>query len=255
MGDSVPSVSILGVKVHDVTMPEALDRVSDFIASRAPHLIVTLGTEMVMGARRDRSLLNLVNGAALVIPDGGGLIWASRRFGTPLREKVAGIDFLQEICRLSGDRGWKLFFVGGKPGIAAAAAEKIRSRFPGAIIVGTHDGYTGVDEMLPALQEAKPDVVFAGMGFPRQERWLLELMSAAPPIPVGVGVGGSFDVLAGKLQRAPAWMIRLNLEWLFRFFQEPKRFRRIFNIPAFMLQTYLGMVTRKPQAGRHSKTI
>lgn len=231
-------VTILGVRVHDLTMAEALAHIERFVSSESPHLVVTLGTEMVMAAQGNREFRRIINEASLVLPDGGGLIWASRRLGDPLREKVAGIDVLCELCRLSGSKGWKIFFLGGKPGVAETAAANIRVRFPEARIVGTHHGYFEDREVLPILEKARPEIVCAGMGFPRQERWLSTHLPALG-IPVGMGVGGSFDVLGGKLKRAPPWMRDLNLEWLFRFVQEPRRLKRIFSIPLFMGKIWL----------------
>ncbi len=227
------SIMMLGIQVHNVTMKETVERIETFVRERGPHLIVTLGTEMVVDAQKNAKFRETVNQASLVLPDGGGLVWASRVLGEPLRERVAGIDLIQAISKESGEKRWKIFLLGGKPGIADAAASELTRKFPGVNIVGIHHGYFRDEEVLPILEKVKPDILLAGMGFPRQEFWLSEHL-ASLGIPVGIGVGGSFDVLAGRLKRAPAWMIRFNLEWLFRFFQQPTRFRRMLKIPYFI---------------------
>lgn len=232
-----PIVTLLGTKVHSLSMNNALNEIENFIGERKSRLIITLGTEMIIEAQKNEAFRRLVNQADLVLPDGGGLIWASRVLGTPLHEKIAGIELLENLCRLSKEKKWKLFFLGGKPGIAELAALKIKSRYPNATIVGIEHGYFDENKILPELAAAKPDILFCGLGSPKQEFWLSNHLKVLG-IPVGMGVGGSFDVLAGKLKRAPKWMINLNLEWLFRFFQEPKRFRRILKIPYFMMLIY-----------------
>lgn len=231
------SLSILGVTVHKVTQQESLSRIEELIHSGGSHLVVTLGTEMVMTAQRNSRFREIVNSASLAIPDGGGLVWASRRLKNPLPEKVAGIELLESICRVSEKKRWKIFLLGGEPGIAEAAAQNLRKRFPDVPLAGTHHGYFREEEILPILNSAQPQILFAGLGSPRQELWLHEHL-ASLKIPVGIGIGGSLDVFAGKLRRAPLWMRNFNLEWLYRFFQEPKRFQRILNIPFFMGKIY-----------------
>lgn len=238
-------IRILNIPVCDVTVSEALAIISEYIGSKQPHLIVTLGTEMVMAAQKNLEFRNVIESASLVLPDGGGLLWASRRLKTPLREKAAGIELIRRICSASAQKNWRLFFLGGAPGIAQTAGDKLRRQFPGLNIVGIHHGYFQEDnEILNKIMEAKPDILLAALGFPRQEIWLNQHLSHLK-IPVGIGVGGSFDVIAGKLKRAPNWMIRLNLEWLFRFFQEPRRYKRILNIPVFMSRVYREVLRKR----------
>jgi N-acetylglucosaminyldiphosphoundecaprenol N-acetyl-beta-D-mannosaminyltransferase len=227
-------ILILGIPVHRITMQEALLQIEKFIRSKKSHLVITLGTEMVVAARKNHELQRLIHSASLVVPDGGGLLWASRRLGKPLPEKVAGIELVEKLCALSGEKNWKLFFLGGKPGIAEKTVLHLKEKFPNLNVAGFYHGYFKDEEVLPLLQSAKPDILFAGLGFPKQEQWLSKHLEALQ-IPVGIGVGGSFDVLSGNLKRAPAFFLRLNLEWLFRFLQEPRRFKRILSIPLFML--------------------
>jgi N-acetylglucosaminyldiphosphoundecaprenol N-acetyl-beta-D-mannosaminyltransferase len=234
---TLPTVEILGVKIHNVVMGKAIECIEEMIHSGKSNLVITLGTEMVMVAQNNPNFRDLVNRSPLVLPDGGGLLWASKVLGTPLQERIAGIDLLESLCKLSQEKQWKIFFLGGKPGIAELASQKIRIKFPKINILGTHHGFFSQTEISSILKNQKPDILFAGLGAPRQEFWLEENLHAFG-IPVGIGVGGSFDVLAGKLRRAPAWMMQLYLEWLFRFYQEPKRFRRIMKIPLFMLRIY-----------------
>lgn len=231
----IKSISVLGVRADDVTMDEAVEAIESFVRSGKPHLIVTLAAEMVMAAQSDDRLKTLINDAALVVPDGGGIVWAARRIGTPIRGKVAGVELIEKLCSVSADKGWKLFFLGGKPGVAEAAAAAIGKKYPGTRIIGVHHGYFKDEEIVPILERTKPDILLAGLGFPKQEAWLAEHLPRLG-IPAGIGVGGSFDVHSGKLKRAPRWMIALNLEWCFRLLQEPRRLMRMLSIPAFMLR-------------------
>jgi len=229
-------LKILGVKVHNVSLMETLSKIENFIKQGGCNLIVTLGTEMVMNAQKNQEFKNIVNSASLVCADGAGLLWATKRYGKQLKEKVAGVELFEEIVRLSGEKNWKLFFLGADEGIAETAKNRLIEKYPGANIVGTHNGYFKNDnEIKDILKQAKPDILFLALGSPKQENWYNNHAKELN-IPVGIGVGGSFDVFAGKVSRAPKWMIKYSLEWLYRLLCQPSRWKRMLALPLFMIK-------------------
>lgn len=234
-------ISLFGVRVDAVTMTEATALAAEFINCRQTHLIVTVNTEMVMLARQDHDLKHIINNAALAVPDGAGIVWAARRFGRPLPERVAGFDLVMHLLALAPQRGYKLFFLGGAPGVAEAAAAAACSLFPGLIIVGTHHGYFSADQdgqIVKQIAASQADILLAALGVPKQEKWLWNNM-AHLPVPLLMGVGGTFDVLAGVAKRAPMWMQRVGLEWFYRLLKEPWRARRMMVLPRFAWQVLL----------------
>lgn len=243
--DTVP---ILGLPVHCVSTDDALAFFEHAIAAspRVPRHVVTADASMAVLARRDPELRTIITGADLVTPDGAGILWASRLLRTPLTHKVSGVDLVAYACRLSAERGWRLFFLGAAPGVAEEAAERLRARFPGAQIVGTHDGYFSPSQeeaVLRQIQEAQPDILFVAFGIPRQEKWIMQHKSALA-IPVSLGIGGSFDVHSGRVQRAPVWMQNHGMEWLHRLAANPKKIGKVMTLPEFVLlalrQRFLG---------------
>jgi N-acetylglucosaminyldiphosphoundecaprenol N-acetyl-beta-D-mannosaminyltransferase len=222
-------IRILGVGIDPVTMAEALSRVEGLLDGARPSQVITANPEMVMLARRNKPFAQVFQEAALVVPDGYGLIWASRFLGRPLPERVAGIDLLDNLAALAARRRYGLFLLGAREGVAAEAAAELQRRHPGLIIAGFHHGYFTPDEerqVLDRIREARPHILAVGLGTPRQELWLAR-HQASLQVPIGIGVGGSFDVLAGRVQRAPRWMQARGLEWLYRLLREPWRYRRV----------------------------
>lgn len=228
---------ILGNRVDSLTLAGAVARVGDFIASGSPHHIVTMNAEIAYLAYREPRLQEVINRAHLVTADGSGIVWAARTLGSPLPERVTGIDLLQALAAEGARRGWRFFLYGAAPGVAAAAAERLRQEHPGLVIAGTSHGYLGPDA-IPILKEeikaARPQILLVGLGAPKQEYWIAAHLQELQ-VPVAMGVGGSFDVLAGRVKRAPAWVQRLNLEWLYRVIKEPKRVKRALALPKFMM--------------------
>ncbi len=228
-------ISVLGVKVKDITVSETAELIEKFVLERdKPHLIVTLGTEMVMASQKDSDIRDLINGASLVCADGAGVVWGARKAGLKLREKAAGVEILEEVVKRSSESKLRIFLLGAKPGTAEKTAENLKKKYPNCNIVGTYHGYFKDDsEPIDIVKKAKPDVIFTALGFPKQEKWYLNHAKELD-IPVGMGVGGSFDVLSGKIERAPMWMRKLSLEWLYRLIKEPSRFGRMMSIPKFI---------------------
>ena len=229
-------ISVLGVKVNDITVSETAELIEQFVKEQdKPHLIVTLGTEMVMASQKDSDIKNLINNASLVCADGVGVVWGARKAGLKLREKAAGVEILEEVVKRSSESKLRIFLLGAEPGTAEKTAENLRNKYPNCNIVGTFHGYFKEDsEPIEIIKKAKPDVIFTALGFPKQEKWYLSHAQELK-IPVGMGVGGSFDVLSGKIDRAPMWMRKLSLEWLYRLIKEPSRFKRMMSIPKFIL--------------------
>ncbi|MCL6561049.1 MAG: WecB/TagA/CpsF family glycosyltransferase [Firmicutes bacterium] len=253
-------VNLLGAWIDALNMDEVEERLAGFIRTGDPHQVITLNPEMLYRAQQEPELLNLINGASLVTADGTGIVWAARMAGKPVPERVTGIDLMLRMVARSAKEGWRIFLLGGAPGVAKEAARRLQQRYPQLIVAGTYHGYfqesghTGLEEKLSLapgaefkedtqdnlceaqliniIRRARPHLFFAGLGAPKQEKFIarnLKLMQ----VPVAIGVGGSFDVIAGKVSRAPIWMQRLHIEWLGRLMREPWRWRRMMVLPRF----------------------
>lgn len=230
-------LEILGVGIDKVNSQQALEKIGAFIASGQPHQIVTANAEIIYQASKNEKMRHVINNAQMVTADGSGVVWASRQLGEPLEQRVTGIDLVNSICEQSAKDKWKIYILGSAPGVAATAAVNIRDKFPGCNIVGTHHGYFNAKEekqILAELEQLKPDVLFVALGAPKQEYWIADHL-AELGIPVGMGIGGSMDVLSGNVKRAPKWMQKMSLEWLYRLLIQPTRFKRVLALPKFML--------------------
>jgi len=228
------TIELCGVKIDDLDLNEALLRLEAFISDGDPHLITTPNPEMIVAAQEDETLKNILNNSHLRLPDGISMVVVSRLLGRPLKERITGIDFLLAVSGLSARKGYKIFLLGGEAGVAEAAAGMLLARHKGVNICGWHDGFFKDDGIIiKELLEAKPDILFAGLGAGKQEKWLARnLLSMG--VPVCVGVGGSFDVIAGKKRRAPKWIQGLYIEWLYRLITEPARWKRQLALPRFL---------------------
>ncbi|MCL6558848.1 MAG: WecB/TagA/CpsF family glycosyltransferase [Firmicutes bacterium] len=228
--------SLLGLEIDAVTLTEAVARVAAFVSQNGTHQVVTLNPEYLYRARTEEDLQEIVRGASLVTADGVGIVWAARVLGVDVPERVTGIDLMLAICEQAAVRGWRVFLLGGRPGIAEKAAAELIRDFPGLTVAGVYHGYFKAEEELSVvakIKRAKPHVLFVGLGAPAQERWIYQ-NRVKLGVPVAMGVGGSFDVLSGKVKRAPVWMRRLGLEWLARLIREPWRWRRMLVLPLFV---------------------
>ena len=233
---SLAAIRILGVRVDDVTMAETLTLVAALIAAGGPHQIVTVNPEFIMAAQRNRAFRATLEAATLAVPDGTGLRYAARWQGRSLREKVTGLDLTERLAAESALRGWRIFLLGAAPGVAARAAAVLQERYPGTQIVGTWAGSprpADQPEIAARIRAAHPDLVLVAYGAPAQDLWIRRY-GAELGIAVGVGVGGTFDDLAGIRPRAPHIMRRFGLEWLYRVLRHPSRWRRIITaVPVF----------------------
>lgn len=227
------AIRLLGVRITPVTMDEALAQVREFIRDGTPHMIVTSDATGVVRAQEDAELREIMEGADLVTADGHGVVLAARLLNAPIRERVSGVDMVQRLCEVAAETGRSVFLLGGREGVAQAAADKLCSAVPGLQIAGVQHGYFGPEEepeIIARIRQLRPGVLFVAFGIPRQEKWIRAHM-AELGVPVCIGVGGSFDVISGRLKRAPVWMRRCGLEWLYRVCQEPWRLPRLKALP------------------------
>lgn len=225
---------ILGVAFDNVTMDEAVDRAMELMARPGPHLTVTPNAEIVRLAGRDPELARLIAGADLVIPDGVGVVYASKILGRPLKGRVPGVDFAAALMDRMAAGGQRLFLLGARPGVAEEAARRLTEAHPGLTVCGTHDGYfTGDGPVTDAVRQSGADAVFVCLGAPRQEKWMAQ-NGAATGAKLLIGLGGSLDVFAGRVERAPEKWQKLGLEWLYRTLKEPARLKRVVKLPLFL---------------------
>ena len=228
-------VDILGVGFDSLTLPQALDRALTLIRSPGFHTVVTPNPEIVQLCRRDARMQNAVAKADLVLPDGIGVVNAAKKLGRPLPGKMAGIDFAWSLLPLLAQHGCRLYLLGSRPGVAEKAAQTILEAFPDLIIAGMHDGYFSDNDAVAAeIARSGAQVVFVCLGAPRQELWCRDY-GAQTGAALLMALGGSMDVWAGAVKRAPRFMIALGLEWLYRMVRYPKRLLRFFALPAFVL--------------------
>ncbi|MHB0912516.1 MAG: WecB/TagA/CpsF family glycosyltransferase [Armatimonadota bacterium] len=237
-------ISILGIKISVVDMPTTLNLIEGFIADGRPHMVVTADASCAVMAETDRALREIVNSADLVTPDSVGVLWAARKFGTPLPERVSGVDIVDRLCARCAETGHSIFLLGAAPGVTDDAAKILAEQYPGLVIAGTYHGYFSPEEeteVVRKVRDARPDVLFVAMGIPRQEKWIKQHMEDLA-VPVSMGVGGTFDVLSGRVKRAPEWAQRRGLEWAHRLASNPKKIRKCMTLPVFVLLVLRALV-------------
>ena len=226
---------VLGVAFDNVTMDEAVDWALAMLEEDGPHLVVTPNPEIVQRAAKDPEFAGILSKADLVIPDGIGVVYAAKILGRPLKARVPGIDFASALLERAAGTGRRLFLLGAAPGVAEQAAVNLRAAYPGLAVCGTHDGYFKEDgPVVDAIRESGADIVFVCLGFPKQEKWIAAHGEAAGAR-LYIGLGGSLDVFAGKVERAPESFQKLGLEWLYRLAKEPSRIGRMAKLPLFLV--------------------
>lgn len=227
---------VLGVGFDNVTKAEAVERALALIDAREGRYVVTPNPEIVMLAKENPALKEALAGADIVLPDGAGIIKGAAILGRPMKEKVPGIDFACGVMARLAERGGSVYLFGAKPGVAEAAAETLRTKFPGLVISGTSDGYFSDDgPIIEKIKDAAPDFLLVCLGAPKQELWMAK-MSGKLPVGLMVGLGGSLDVFAGTVKRAPEAWQKLDLEWLYRLIKEPRRIGRMMKLPLFVIE-------------------
>ena len=239
MKEAEKTIRILGTEVDRVTKTEALGIFEGLMQEDGVSLIVTPNPEIILSAEKDEGLRDLINSAALRIPDGIGIVYASKILGKPLSERVTGIDFTYSALEWCAANGRPVYFLGSKPGIAELAAEKLREKIPGLVVSGTRDGYfkpEEEDEVAAAIAESGAQFLCVAMGAPKQELFVKAHAGKLGNIRAAIGVGGSFDVWSGTLKRAPQFYMDHGIEWLYRFIQEPVRFKKTGKLIRFLFK-------------------
>lgn len=227
---------VLGVGFDNVTKAEAVEWALELIDAREGRYVVTPNPEIVMLAKENPALKEALAGADIVLPDGAGIVKGAAILGRPMKEKVPGIDFACGVMARLAERGGSVYLFGAKPGVAEAAAETLRTKFPGLVISGTSDGYFSDDgPIIEKIKDAAPDFLLVCLGAPKQELWMAK-MSGKLPVGLMVGLGGSLDVFAGTVKRAPEAWQKLDLEWLYRLLKEPRRIGRMMKLPLFVIE-------------------
>lgn len=232
---SIPTVTIFGVPISKLSFKDTIRWLTEAVESRKPHQIITANPIMIMAALENPEYLNMMKRAELIIPDGAGVVWAANYVGNPVAERVPGIEVMHELVRIAAERGWKVFLLGASTEIIRAAASKLEEEHPNVQLVGVRDGYFNSEqerEVIAQIRAAEPDLLFVGRSADKQEPWIDRYKSELN-VPVIMGVGGSFDVLSGKLKRAPKLFRDLHLEWFYRLLQEPWRYKRMLVLPKF----------------------
>ncbi|HUW12663.1 MAG TPA: WecB/TagA/CpsF family glycosyltransferase [Anaerolineae bacterium] len=226
---------ILDIPVDGVTSAQTLDMISRFVRERVPQQLVTVNPEFIMAAQENREFRRVLNGAALALPDGVGVLWAARVHGCPLPERVSGSDLVPRIAARAAAQGWRIFLLGAAEDVAEQAAARLHEKHPELAVVGTYSGSPAVAEeaeIVERVRAADPDILLVAYGAPAQDLWIARNLRSLG-VPVCMGVGGTFDFIAGIRQRAPRWAQRLGVEWLYRLVQEPWRWRRQLALPRF----------------------
>lgn len=225
------TVDILGVGVDAIRLEEAVTRALALMRKRRGAYVCTPNPELLWLCRGDDALRDVVNAADMVLPDGVGVVMGAKMLGTSLPERVTGVDF---ACALLARMRGRVFLLGARPGVAERAAETIRSRWPDVTVAGVCDGYyEDEDEILRRIDAAQPEFLLVCLGMGRQER-LMARLAGKDTIGLMAGLGGTLDVLAGDIPRAPDFFIRHRIEWLYRLWREPKRIKRVMRLPLYV---------------------
>lgn len=227
--------ALLNTYVNNVTMPETIEAIEQMIAANKKSYIVAVNVDVVMKIEEDIYLKKIVDGADMVLVDGKPLVWISKLYGKPMKAKISGSDLVPLLCEIAAEKGYKVFIIGGKGGIAEQAKCKLESKLPHIRIVGTYSPPFGFEKDKSELKrinhmisEVHPDLLIVCFGCPKQEKWIYENIGKYDA-KVSVCAGATVDFLAGGVKRAPRWMSEHGLEWFYRFLQEPKRmFKRYF---------------------------
>lgn len=246
-------INVRGLDFDNVTMDEAAKAVEERLASDGkgePLTVFTPNSEILQLCIEQNEYYKIFGSASLIIPDGIGVIKAAKILGTPLKERVPGVELGERVLALAAKDGYKVYFLGGKPGIAEKAAERMTEKYKGLNIVGFADGYfkkegAESDEAVKRADESGADILFVCLGVPAQEKWIYENKESFRNVKVFLALGGSLDVYSGTVNRAPAFFRKAGLEWFYRLIKEPKRIGRMMKLPKFLFGTYAYKLKRK----------
>jgi N-acetylglucosaminyldiphosphoundecaprenol N-acetyl-beta-D-mannosaminyltransferase len=235
---AIPTVSIYGLPFSKMGMEETIARLTAAIDHREVTHVITANPIMVMSALDDPAYHSMMRTAELIVPDGTGVVWAAGYVGEPVAERVPGFDLLHRLMALGESKGWGVYLLGTDQQTIDQAAANLKQQYPRTRIAGVRNGYFGPEqdaEVIAAIREAKPDILFVARNAATQEPWIARYKSELG-VPVIMGVGGSFDIIAGKLKRAPKLFQKLRLEWFYRLLQEPYRYKRMLVLPKFVIK-------------------
>ncbi len=239
------STNILGVRIHNVTMGETLAHLERMALSGSRHYLATVNAEWIVRAQHDELFRTIINGASLSIPDGMGVLLASRLLGQPINERVTGVDTVRQFAAVASRKNLRIFMLGSAPGVAERAARALEEENPGLRIAGTYSGSPDPredEEIRRCIEEVNPHVLLVAYGAPKQDFWIHRNLPHLK-VSVAIGVGGTFDFIAGVTPRAPLWVQSIGLEWLHRLVQEPRRWRRMMALPKFVIYVLLARLT------------
>jgi len=234
---SHPKVSIFGVPISKLGFKDSIRYLEQAVDSRKPHQVITANPIMVMTALEKPAYMEMMKRAEFIVPDGAGVVWAAGYVGNPVAERVPGIEIMQELVRIAEEKGWRVYLLGTSPEAIEKAAAKLLGRHP-RLQLAYRDGFFRPEEdqeVIARIKDYAPQLLFVGRSVDTQEPWI-DRYKEQLNVPVMMGVGGSFDVLSGKLKRAPKLFRQLRLEWFYRLLQEPARYRRMLVLPKFALK-------------------
>lgn len=228
-------MKFLNIEVDNVNMEETIDEVKNLINTPGYHYVVTPNAAHIVMLEEDLEFKKVYDDADLILTDGMPLIWISKAYGTPIKQKVSGSDAFPLICNMAAENGYKIFILGAAEGVAAKAAEKLKVKYPNLQVAGTYSPIYGfekdekeIKKVIDIVNDAKPDILFVGVGAPKQEKFIHKYKNELK-VPISLGIGAAIDFEAGNIKRAPKWMQKSGLEGFYRFFKEPRRlFKRVF---------------------------
>lgn len=252
-------VKILDIYLDCASMTEVLERLQRFIEEGTPRQVVTVNVQFLSIARKHPAFAQLVNKTDLVVADGMPLLWVSGFKGAPIASRITGHDLLDQCASLASEHGYSMFLLGGGPGAAEGAVRRLREMHPGLRVKGTYHGHFSdegkterQERLAEMIREFRPEFLFVGLGCPKQELWIRRHMYDLG-VPVCIGVGGTFDIFTQRLKRAPAWMQRYSLEWLYRLRQEPGRLWKRYilgDVPTTLMAAGEALLQRVSVVGR-----
>jgi N-acetylglucosaminyldiphosphoundecaprenol N-acetyl-beta-D-mannosaminyltransferase len=249
-------IAVLGLPLDSLTAEQAVDAIEGLILSGGTHQVATANLDFWLNSLADQHLHRIIAGCSLVLPDGMPLVWVSKMMGCPLAERVTGVDLVPRLAKLSAEKGYRIFLLGGREGVAERAARLLEKLHPGTCIVDTYAPSEETmalfdhSEILSRIHSARPDILLVALGNPKQEKWIW-MHRKRLGVPVAMGVGGSFEILVGDVRRAPKWIQRVGMEWAMRFMQEPSRlgpryFRDFTGLARRLPLTLLGAWLQRP---------
>ncbi|MEK4981497.1 WecB/TagA/CpsF family glycosyltransferase [Bacillus sp. FSL K6-6540] len=233
-----PTVSVFEIPFSKLSMKDTVKYLTEAVQSGQPHHVITANPIMVMTAVNNPEYKEMMQRAEIIVPDGTGIVWAAGVGGDPLEGRVTGFELLHELLKVGETYRWKFFLLGTTSEVIQEAAERLQMQYPAAIICGCRDGFFGPDEdaaVIEQIRAASPDILFVARGADNQEPWIAQHKQALQ-VPVVMGVGGSFDIISGKLKRAPKVFQKLRLEWFYRLLKEPTRYKRMLALPKFVVK-------------------